>query len=176
MSETKQIAKRILKPDKRQEEFIALMVDGLDCQDARLGGLKPLGVPLSLDEAAQVIGIRMRHARRWLADPVIKAAMAKAVADRRGAAQPMVLAQLELIAGSPIVDPKPSDIIKAGQILLGEDSKGFSVNVQVNNQTNIANPIRPGYVLDLSAMKAKPAQPIIEGEVEVDDWPNSGGP
>jgi hypothetical protein len=38
-------------------------------------------------------------------------------------------------------------------------AKGVSVNVQANNQTNLAQTIRPGYVLDLSALKDKPRTP-----------------
>jgi hypothetical protein len=42
--------------------------------------------------------------------------------------------------------------LKASLAVLGEEAKGVSVNVQVNNQTNLAQTIRPGYVLDLGAM------------------------
>jgi hypothetical protein len=42
--------------------------------------------------------------------------------------------------------------LKAALAVLGEEAKGVSVNVQVNNQTNLAQTIRPGYVLDLGAM------------------------
>jgi hypothetical protein len=40
----------------------------------------------------------------------------------------------------------------AAKTIMGEDAKGFSVNVNVATQANVTNDIRPGYVLDLGAM------------------------
>ena len=48
--------------------------------------------------------------------------------------------------------------------VLGEEAKGVSVNAQVNNQTSSMSAIRPGYVLDLSALhrKREPRTPDAE--------------
>jgi hypothetical protein len=57
--------------------------------------------------------------------------------------------------------------LKASLAVLGEEAKGVSVNVQVNNQTNNMTAIRPGYVLDLSALHSKCDRPPgVEGDAE----------
>jgi hypothetical protein len=52
--------------------------------------------------------------------------------------------------------------IKAAMALLDE-GKGVSVNVQVNNQTNLAQTIRPGSVLGLSALYGRRDDPPTIG-------------
>ena len=61
--------------------------------------------------------------------------------------------------------------LKASLAVLGEQAKDGGVTVNVGVQTNVAADIRPGYVLDLSALKDKSGlQPVtIEGNAVKDE-------
>jgi hypothetical protein len=137
-------AKSLRTLEAKHLEIIEHLVYGLDRPHPDLPGLQ-LGQPLSVESAATALKVRRAYIRKLLAEPIFKSAYSRAMKDRREAATPRAIAKLEQM----LDEPKASDVIRAAKILLGEDAKGFGVNVKVNNQTNVAQTIRPGYVLRL---------------------------
>jgi hypothetical protein len=138
---------------ERHKQLAELMTFGLEELDNKFPD-KPIGQPLSLDDAATVLGLRRRNARQILASPGWQKIYAQLLADVRTGAKARALREIIDLVGR-VGEDKAADAklrLDAAKTVLGDDAKGISVNVQVNNQTNIANAIRPGYVLDLGAM------------------------
>jgi hypothetical protein len=141
------------------------MTFGLEGLDSRFPD-KPIGQPLSLDDAAAVLGLRRHNARQILASPDWQKIYAQLLADVRTGAKARALREIVDLVGR-VGEDKAADAkvkLEAAKTVLGEDAKGVSVNVQVNNQTNTLTAIRPGYVLDLSALKNKPVPRIPDTE------------
>jgi hypothetical protein len=94
---------------------------------------------------------------------------AELLADVRTGAKARALCEIINLVGR-VGEDKAADAkvrLEAAKTVLGEDAKGVSVNVQVNNQTNNMTAIRPGYVLDLSALHSKRDRPPgVEGDAE----------
>jgi hypothetical protein len=153
---------------ERHKQLAELMTFGLEGLASRLPD-KPIGQPLSVDEAAAVLGLRRRNARQILASPGWQKIYAELLADVRTGAKARALREIIDLVGR-VGEGKAADAkvrLEAAKTVLGEDAKGVSVNVQVNNQTNNMTAIRPGYVLDLSALHSKRDRPPgVEGDAE----------
>ena len=131
---------------------------------ARLG--LPTNEPLSLEQAAAVLDIRRRNARQIFATPAFRRLYAASIADVRSGAHARMVHNMVRIANEPGQGTAADRNVqlKASQAVLGEEAKGLCVNVQVNNQTNLNQTVRPGYVLDLSALYGKREPRTIEGK------------
>jgi hypothetical protein len=153
---------------------IERMVHGIDRPHAAHPEITP-GRPLTAAQAADTLGFRRRYVRRLLQEPVFVTALNKAVAGLRAGAVPAAINRLiELVewqGEGRAADAKVR--MDASKAVLGEDAGRLSVNVQVTNQTNVANAIRPGYVLDLGAMYGnRDDPPTIDAEPpRTDDEP-----
>jgi hypothetical protein len=146
------------------------MVHGTSHPRAERLGLPP-NEPLSLEQAAAVLDIRRRTARQIFATMPFRRLYAASIADVRSGAHARMVHRMIAIANDPGEGTAADRSIqlKAVQAVLGEEAKGVSVNVQVNNQTNNTTAIRPGYVLDLGAMYGRRDDddgPVIEGKPE----------
>jgi hypothetical protein len=130
------------------------MVHGTEHQRARRLGL-PLNVPLTLEQAAVVLDIRRRNARQISRMPEFQGLMASLSADLRNGFKSRAIHRMgELVDWRGEGTAADATVaLKASQAVLGEEAKGLSVNVNVANQTNVG--IRPGYVLDLSALHGR---------------------
>jgi hypothetical protein len=154
----------------RRRLLAEYMVHGTEHQRARRLGL-PLNVPLTLEQAAAVLDIRRRNARQISRMPDFQRLMASLNADLRNGFKSRAIRRMgELVDWQGEGTAADATVaLKASQAVLGEEAKGLSVNVQVNNQTNNTTAIRPGYVLDLGAMYGRRGDddgPIIEGKPE----------
>jgi hypothetical protein len=149
-----------LELGERHKQLAELMTFGLDRLNSTLPN-RLIGQPLSLDDAAAVLGLRRRNARQILASPGWQKIYAALLADVRTGAKARALREIIDLVGR-VGEGKAADAkvrLDAAKTVLGEEAKGVSVNVQVNNQTNLAEAIRPGYVLDLSAMYGRREDP-----------------
>lgn len=139
----------LVELDARQLLLVEYVVHG--CSKPRLVepfGLKP-GVPLPIEQAADVVGIKRRNARRLAATPIFQRAMAKAVSDLRTGAHARAVNRMVTLIDEPgagkAADRKVQ--LAAAQATLGEEAKGASLNVQINNNVQqIA-----GYVIRVPA-------------------------
>jgi len=156
----------------KHEQVLSLLVHGIEHRDSRInGGDHPVGQPLSVAQVADLLKVRRAYVRDLMSDALFKTKYNAALSDARVALAPAAIAKIgELIEWKGEGKAADANVaLNASKTALGEDAKGFSVNVQVNNQTNIANAIRPGYVLDLGAMHGRRHDedaPIIEGKAE----------
>ena len=83
---------------ERHRRLAELMVFGLDRLDSRLPG-KPIGQPLSLDDAAVALGLRRRNARQILASPGWQKIYAELLADVRTGAKAKALREIIDLVG-----------------------------------------------------------------------------
>lgn len=151
----------------RHEQVLALLVHGLEYRDSRLnGGDHPVNQPLGVNQVAELLKVRRAYVRDLISDPLFKSKMQAAIANQRAALAPQAISTMAEVM-TTVGDNTPADRrvrLDAAKTIMGEDAKGFSVNVQVNNQTNNNTTIRPGYVLDLSALHKPRNEPVtIEG-------------
>lgn len=173
------VAKKLKQPLKvltpQMEQALTLLVHGIEHRDSRLnGGDHPVGVPLGVHQVADLLKVRRAYVRDLMADPLFKTKYNAALSDARVALAPSAIAKIgELIEWKGEGKAADANVaLNASKTALGEDAKGFSVNVQVNNQVNNATTIRPGYVLDLGAMHGRRhdeieiGAPLIEGKAE----------
>jgi hypothetical protein len=90
------------------------------------------------------------------------------IADLRVGAHPGMIRNMIDIANDPGEGTAADRTVrlKASLAVLGEQAKDGGVTMNVGVQTNVAADIRPGYVLDLSAMYGRRADPpaMIENE------------
>jgi hypothetical protein len=108
----------------------------------------PVGRPLSPSAVAELLGVRRRYVLNLMSDPVFKTEFNVALALKRQAATPEALHRItEIVASDNEVVA-----LRAAQAILGEDGKGPSVSVSVEN--NVA--VRPGYVVRLPPDLAPP--------------------
>ena len=136
--------------------------------------LKPARNPapgdvLTLEEAAQIVGMRRRTARILLASPIGSKAMAKAVANLREGAKAAAMRRIVSLIDEP-GEGKAADRkvqLEASRDILGlKDSSG--VNVSVNVQTGVA--ISPGLVLKDTRSADHASNRTIDGTAtETDD-------
>ena len=130
-----------------------------------------MGQPLSLEDAATALGLRRRNARQIFETPAFRKMLNAKIVDLRVGAHPRMIRNMIDIANDPGEGTAADRTVglKASLAVLGEQAKGVTVNVGV--QTHVAADIRPGYVLDLSALKDKSElQPLtIEGNAVKDE-------
>ena len=147
------------------------MVFGLDALDDRLPEVA-VGQPLSLEDAAAALGLRRRNARQIFETPAFRKMLTAKIADLRVGAHPRMIRNMIDIANDPGEGTAADRTVrlKASLAVLGEQAKDGGVTVNVGVQTNVAGDIRPGYVLDLSAMSGRRADrpAMIENETSED--------
>ena len=125
--------------------IIDYMVNGLP--RPHVGLQLPSGTPLSAEQVAKVLNVSPRYVRRLTAEKTFQAGLTQAINSLRTGAAPKAMHKIiDLIhieGEGKAADRKVQ--LQAAQTILGEQAGGVSVNVQVNNQTNIT----PGYVIRL---------------------------
>lgn len=125
---------------------MSAMVFGLDGEVARKHGLEP-GKALAPQTVADHFHVRRAYVRNIMADPLFKAEMAQMIATKRLGYMPHSLDRI-----AELVDcDNESVALRASETILGERGSNAGVSVTVNNQTNVATAIRPGYVIRLPA-------------------------
>jgi hypothetical protein len=157
---------------ERDGRLAEIMVFGLDSPDDRLPDVA-VGQPLSLEDAATALGLRRRNARQIFETPAFRKILTAKIADLRVGAHPRMIRNMIDIANDPGEGTAADRTVrlKASMAVLGEQAKDGGVTVNVGVQANVAGDIRPGYVLDLSALHraSSPAPAIIENEVGDED-------
>jgi hypothetical protein len=135
---------------ERHKRLAELMMFGLDGPSLRLPGVNP-GRPLSLEEAARALGVKLRNARQIFRTPGFQALYAELRNEvRTGATARALRKVIELVDWQGEGRAADAKIcLEAAKTILGEPEQGVSVNVQVNNQLGVA--FRPGYVICLPA-------------------------
>jgi hypothetical protein len=132
-----------------------MMVYGTDSSKAKYLK-KPINEPLSLEDAADVLGIRRRNARQVFGTPKFQALYAKLVGAMRSGAHAKMVRNMIDIANNP-GERKAADRsvqLKAAKAVLGEQDQALNVNVAVQN--TVEGP-RLGYVY---APCDRPAKPV----------------
>ncbi len=142
------------------------MVFGLDAVNDCLPEVAA-GQPLSLEDAATALGLRRRNARQIFETPAFRKMLTAKIVDLRVGAHPRMIRNMIDIANDPGEGTAADRTVrlKASLAVLGEQAKDGGVTVNVGVQTNVGADIRPGYVLDLSALRKRPSDPpIINGD------------
>jgi hypothetical protein len=103
----------------------------------------PVGQPLSPSAVAELLGVRRRWVLGLMSDPTFKTEFNAALALARQAAMPRAIHRM-----TEIVESENEGVaLRAAQAIVGEDAKGPSISVSVQN--NVAGAIRPGYIVRL---------------------------
>jgi len=139
---------------EKEQEIARLMVEGHPHGISTRAGWRPAGAPLTLLEAAEVAGYRLKRARQHLdPNPEFRAYCASLLKERRNAEGPRNLATLIRIRDNPGAGLAADRTVqlKAVAAIEGAD-KAPAVTVNVNQQTNVAT-VTPGYVIRLPAAR-----------------------
>jgi hypothetical protein len=156
----------IFKLDDRGEKLCELMIYGAEPEEAAKHGLEPFR-PLALEDAAKVVGIRRRNARYIFSQPGFLKAYSKGLADLRNSHKARAVSTLAEIMRDPGEGSAADRAVqvKAANSLIGDEPRGPSVNVQINNgaelQAGICIRLPPG-VAAPPLEQAQPAAPTIE--------------
>jgi len=149
---------------ERHKRLAELMVLGLDAPADRLPSVEP-GLPLSLEDAADVLGLKRRNARQIFGLPAFRKLLTSAIADLRMGAHARMVHTMIKIADDP-GDGTAADRtvrLKAVLAVLGEEAKGANLTVNVGLQNNVA--FKPGYVIrlppDMAARPTLDARPVV---------------
>ena len=130
--------KPLEKLDKRSEHLLSLMVSGLDETErhfAEAAGV-PLGQPLALEIAADIVGMRRRHARYIFSQRVFQTELNRAVEEMRSGAKPLAMQRvIDLVSIEG--DGKAADRkvqLQAAQSILGDQvgpapAKAATINI-----------------------------------------------
>jgi hypothetical protein len=124
----------------RQRAILAALVYGLEGKAAEKHGLES-DRPLTTIEAAAYFKARRRYVRDLVEQPLFKAEMTKAIADKRFAYAPEAI---DCIAEA-MRSADHNISLKAAIAMLGDNAKAPVVNVSVATQNNVA--IKPGYLI-----------------------------
>jgi hypothetical protein len=122
-------------------------------------------VPLSLEQAARFVGMRLRRARALRMTPEFCEHMRMATANYRACLEPGNIAMALEIRDDR--GNKAKDRIKAGEFLRGPREASAGVQVNINNQAT------PGYIIRLDS--PEPAAKTIDHEAEVIPAPGVQG-
>jgi hypothetical protein len=158
---------------ERHERLAEIMVFGLDAPDDRLPEVA-VGQPLTLEEAAVALSLKRRNARQIFGLPAFRKMLNEKIVELRTSAHPRMIRNMIDIANDPGEGTAADRTVrlKASLAVLGEQAKDGGVTVNVGVQANVAN-IRPGYVLDLSALhgrRGRDDEPaLIETDVGTED-------
>ena len=125
----------------RAQTVLAYMVYGLDTPHGDL----PAGRPLGVQQVAELMGVRRSYVRGLLANPVFKAEYNQAIALARQAYAPEAVDRI----AQAMRNTDDAIGLRAAVAMLGETAKAPVVNVSVATQTNVAQDIRPGYIVRL---------------------------
>jgi hypothetical protein len=126
------------------------MTYGLDTAGELDGEHFEAGRPLTLNQAARAVGVRLRRAREGAATELFRTELNRAVKALRNSERARNLQTAIAIRddnGDGTAATKTVRL-KAIAAIEGRENTGTTVNVQVNNQTNVAA-ISPGYVIRL---------------------------
>lgn len=153
----------------RHEEFAKLMAHGSDNARVKRLGL-PQNEPLTVEQAAQVVGLRIKNAREITRTPAFQKLMLSLVAAvRTGELARSVATMIEVRDAKgegTAADRKVR--LDASKALVGEADKSLTVNVAVQN--NLGIQVKAGFVI-------KPYAPIerdrvaAERQAELDRTP-----
>ena len=112
--------------------------------------LRP-GEPLRLEEAARILGFKLRHARHLMSQPIMIKAHASALDEIKNGAKVEALKKVVSLVSEPGDGSAAWAKVNltAAQMIIGEpgDAKAAAVNVTVNN----AIQLQPGIVIRLPA-------------------------
>jgi hypothetical protein len=137
----------------KQRAILTALVYGLEGAAAEKHELEP-GKALTPIEAAAYFHVRRAYVRDLLQQPLFKAEMSAAIANKRLGYMPEALDRI----GQAMRNQDDNIGLRAAVAMLGERSGANAVTVTVNNETNIAAQIRPGYVVRLPADLAPDAE------------------
>jgi hypothetical protein len=128
------------------------------------------GVQLTVEEAAELVGLRRRTARLLIASPIGQKAMAAAVAGLRNGAKAAAMRKvidLVQIEGEGKAADRKVQLEAARDILGLKESSGVTVNVGIQSNTTIT----PGLVL----RDPRPqTQTIEQASGQTVEWSSSG--
>ena len=145
--------------DRRGERLVELMTLGLMPEEAVDYPDVPTCEPLTLEQAAQIIGLKMKNARFIFASqPFLKAYSCNLMAIRNGhkARAVAVLAEVMNTTGEGLASDRAVRIKAAAQLLNDSDGRsGSQVNLQINNG---GPALAPGIVIRLPA--SAPTAPL----------------
>jgi hypothetical protein len=143
--------------DRRGERLVELMTLGLKSEEASSYPDLPACEPLTLEQAAHVIGLKMKNARFIFASsPFLKAYSLNLGAIRNGhkARAVAVLAEVMNSAGQGLAADRAVRVKAASQLLNdGDGRSGSQVNLQINNGCPA---LSPGIVIRLPASTPSP--------------------
>jgi hypothetical protein len=138
--------------DRRGERLVELMTLGLIQEEGVDYPDIPICEPLTLEQAARVVGLKMKNARFIFASqPFLKAYSSNLMAIRNGhkARAVAVLAEVMNTAGDGLASDRAVRIKAASQLLNdGDGRSGSQVNLQINNG---GPALAPGIVIRLPA-------------------------
>lgn len=138
---------------------IEKLVHGVDRPNRAIPDIAP-GTPLTANQAADVLNFKRRYVRRLCLEPIFIAKLTQEMNALRSAAKPKAIKKMvdlvDWIGEGGAADAKVA--LEASKAVLGEEAKGISINVGINNQMGVH--IKPGYVVRMPSAK-QPA--VIEG-------------
>ncbi len=141
--------------DERGLRLVDLMTLGLTPEEASGYPELPLSAPLTLDQAARVVGLKLKNARFIFASqPFLKSYSANLAAIRNAhkARAVAVLAEVMNSPGEGLASDRAVRVKAASQLLNDGDSRsGSQVNLQINNG---GPALAPGIVIRLPASVA----------------------
>jgi hypothetical protein len=140
----------------KQRAILSALVYGLEGAAAEKHSLAP-GKALTPIEAAAYFHVRRAYVRDLLEQPLFKAELAAQIANKRLGYMPEALDRI----GQAMRNEDDSVGLRAAVAMIGEraGAANAAISVTVNNQTNVAAQIRPGYVVRLPADLAPDAEP-----------------
>jgi hypothetical protein len=139
----------------KQRAILSALVYGLEGAAAEKHSLTP-GKALTPIEAAAYFHVRRAYVRDLLDQPLFKAELMTQLANKRLACAPEALDRI----GQAMRNQDDSIGLRAAVAMLGEKAGAAAIAVTVNNETNVAAQIRPGYIVRL------PANPAPDAECE----------
>jgi hypothetical protein len=144
--------------------IIELMVHGQDKPTSIEGVQIAAGFPLTLNQAARLVGVRVRRAREVSATALFQGEFNKELIALRNAEKPRNLrTAIEIRDDEGDGSAATKTVrLKAIASIEGKAEGGSTVNVQINQQT--VNQVSPGYVirLDDPAPRIDEAAAVIE--------------
>jgi hypothetical protein len=152
--------------DSRAKLLAEYMTIGTDHARARRLGI-PLNTPLSIEQAADVLDIRRRHARTISRSPKFQALAAELLGAVRSGAKGIALAKVVELVGRKVETAADGKLALDAATTLLEDGPKGGVGVTINNVIHQNNLVRAGYVFErsLSSQPERPAT-IVRSFVE----------
>jgi hypothetical protein len=151
-----------------EEQIAELMIYGLPHEETILGKLIPANWPLTLEQAAKLVGYRLKRARAYLdPNPQFRGYAGELLQQRRKAELARNLVTAIAIRDDPGENLAADRTVRLKAIGVIEGNEGKAgVVVNVNQTSNVAT-ITPGYVIRLPAKSSVTDLPVIEQEREL---------